>query len=165
MRRTILRNGDKRRLHFRQRAVRDRAVEAWAEGENEMQPDLEVVQIEQEQGDKVATALGKRKRLFRAVAEAIASIGEADVRVTKSQIAFRRRKGFAYVWRPDRYLTSDVPAVLSIALPDEVKSPRFKQVAHPAPRVAARSMPRRRCPLRLRPPGAQWTCCPRCWPP
>lgn len=73
--------------------------------------------------------------LFRAVAEAIASLGEAGVRVTKSQIAFRRRKGFAYVWRPDRYLTSDVPAVLSIALPDEVKSPRFKQVAHPAPRV------------------------------
>ncbi len=73
--------------------------------------------------------------LFRAVAEAIASLGEAGVRVTKSQIAFRRRKGFAYVWRPDRYLKSDVPAVLSIALPDEVKSPRFKQVAHPAPRV------------------------------
>ncbi|MGB7964086.1 MAG: DUF5655 domain-containing protein [Propionicimonas sp.] len=73
--------------------------------------------------------------LYRAVAEAIASIGAADVRVTKSQIAFRRRRAFAYVWRPDRYLKSDVPAVLSIALPHEVPSPRFKQVAHPAPRV------------------------------
>lgn len=73
--------------------------------------------------------------LYRAVADVIGSIGVATVRVTKSQIAFRRRKGFAYVWRPDRYLKSDVPAVLSIPLPGEVPSPRFKQVAHPAARL------------------------------
>ena len=70
--------------------------------------------------------------LYRAVERAIGDIGVADSRVTKSQIAFRRRTGFAYVWRPGRYVRSDVPAVLSIALRREVSSPRFKEVAHPA---------------------------------
>jgi hypothetical protein len=57
------------------------------------------------------------------------------VRVTTSQIAFRRRRGFAYVWRPGQYVASEVPAVLSIALPREVSSDRFKSVAHPSPHV------------------------------
>lgn len=70
-------------------------------------------------------------RLYRAVEDAIAGLGPAEVRVTKSQIAFRRRTGFAYVWRPGQYLRSDVPAVLSIGLRREVVSPRFKEVAHP----------------------------------
>ena len=73
--------------------------------------------------------------LYRAVAAAVADIGESEVRVTKSQIAFRHRKGFAYVWRPGQYLRSDVPAVLSVALPHRIDSPRFKQVAHPAPQA------------------------------
>lgn len=53
----------------------------------------------------------------------------------KSQVAFRRRRGFAYVWRPGQYVGSDVPAVLSIALPHEVSSGRFKSVVHPSPTV------------------------------
>jgi hypothetical protein len=64
----------------------------------------------------------------------VASIGEAAIRTTKSQIAFRRRRGFAYLWPPvigDR----GVEIVLSIALGRCDPSPRFKQVAHPAPRV------------------------------
>jgi hypothetical protein len=73
--------------------------------------------------------------LYTAVADAIASIGPAGVTVTRSQIAFRRRTGFAYVWRPGRYVASDVPVVLSFGLPRELRSPRFKEVAHPAPRV------------------------------
>lgn len=51
--------------------------------------------------------------------------------LTKSQIAFRRRRGFAYVWRPGQYVHHDVPAVLSIALPRRVSSSRFTSVAHP----------------------------------
>lgn len=73
--------------------------------------------------------------LYRAVRCAVDEIGDAAVRVTRSQIAFRRRRGFAYVWRPGQYVRSDVPAVLSIALPHAVDSPRFKSVVHPAPRV------------------------------
>ena len=73
--------------------------------------------------------------LFEAVAGVIASIGPADIRVTKSQVAFRRRRGFAYVWRPGQYVRSDVPAVLSIALPEQLVSERFKSVVHPSPEV------------------------------
>jgi hypothetical protein len=73
--------------------------------------------------------------LYRAVEDAVAAIGEAGVRVTKSQVAFRRRKGFAYVWRPGQYLKSQVPAVLSIALPHKVTSDRFKEVVHPSAKV------------------------------
>ncbi|MBO1031609.1 hypothetical protein IPV09_09710 [Tessaracoccus sp. SD287] len=74
-------------------------------------------------------------RLYRAVEQAVGAIGEVSITVTKSQIAFGRRKRFAYLWRPGQYLRSDVPAVLSIALPYEVASPRFKQVSHPSPTV------------------------------
>ena len=71
----------------------------------------------------------------RAVQRAVGEIGPATVRVTTSQVAFRRRKGFAFVWRPGQYVDSEVPAVLSVALPHEVRSDRFKQVVHPAPGV------------------------------
>ena len=73
--------------------------------------------------------------LFEAVAETIATIGSAAMKVSKSQIAFRRRTAFAFVWRPDRYVTTDVPAVLSFGAPQELHSPRFKQVVHVAPHV------------------------------
>jgi hypothetical protein len=73
--------------------------------------------------------------LFDAVAASVEALGECDMRVTKSQIAFLRRRGFAYVWRPDRYVNSTIPAVLSIALPQRLASTRFKQVVHPAPTV------------------------------
>lgn len=73
--------------------------------------------------------------VYRAVADAVAGLGGAEIRVGRSQVAFRRRRGFAYVWRPGRYVRSDVPAVLSIALPRGLPSPRFKEVAHPAARM------------------------------
>lgn len=73
--------------------------------------------------------------LFHTVKAAVEAVGAFDLRVTTSQIAFRRRRGFAYVWRPGQYVNSDVPAVLSIALPRRVSSDRFKSVAHPAPKV------------------------------
>lgn len=73
--------------------------------------------------------------LFRAVEDAVAEIGAVEARVTKSQIAFRRRKAFAFVWCPSQYVSSDVPAVLSIALPRLVSSERFKEVAHPSDKV------------------------------
>lgn len=73
--------------------------------------------------------------ILRAVEEAVLALGGAEERVTKSQVAFRRRKGFAYVWRPGQYVSSTVPAVLSIALPYEVASSRVKEVAHPSARV------------------------------
>lgn len=73
--------------------------------------------------------------ICRAVEAAVSTIGEASMTVTKSQVAFRHRRGFAYVWRPGQYVNSDVPAVLSIAFPHEVKSERIKQVVHPSANV------------------------------
>lgn len=73
--------------------------------------------------------------VYRAVAEVVRGLGESEERVSKSQVAFRRVRGFAYVWRPGQYLRSTVPAVLSIALPGPLESARIKQVVHPAPRV------------------------------
>lgn len=73
--------------------------------------------------------------ICRVVREGISAIGEVGMTVTKSQIAFRHRRGFAYLWRPGQYVNSDVPAVLSIALPRSVASDRFKEVVHPAPKV------------------------------
>ena len=60
--------------------------------------------------------------------------GAFETRATTSQVAFRgRRRGFAYVWWPGRYVRSDVPAVLSIALRSRIDSPRFKSVVSPYP--------------------------------
>lgn len=68
--------------------------------------------------------------LVRALAEAEDGV---SVRVTKSQIAFSRRVGFAWAWTPDRYLGgSTVPLVLSVALRRRDSSPRWKEVVQPA---------------------------------
>jgi hypothetical protein len=69
------------------------------------------------------------------VAEVLAGFGDVESRTSRSQVAFRHGRGFAYVWRPGQYVRSDVPAVLSIALPREVASERFKEVVHPSPHV------------------------------
>lgn len=59
-----------------------------------------------------------------------------EIRTTKSQVAFRRRRGFAYVWVPGRHLRNPrTPAVLSIAVDEPIDSPRFSETAHPAPTV------------------------------
>ena len=61
---------------------------------------------------------------------------DATVRVSKSQVAFRRRRGFAYLWRPGQYLRNPgAEVVLSIALARPIGSARFKQVIQPAPSV------------------------------
>ncbi|WP_332662636.1 DUF5655 domain-containing protein [Aeromicrobium sp.] len=73
--------------------------------------------------------------ICRRIEQVVATIGEVSVNVTKSQVAFRRRRGFAWVWRPGQYVNNPVPAVLSIALPREVKSDRFKSVVHPSAKV------------------------------
>jgi hypothetical protein len=63
-------------------------------------------------------------------------VPDAVVRVTRSQIAFRGRRGFAWLWRPRLYLGArGAEIVLSIALPREAASPRWKEVAHPAART------------------------------
>ena len=73
------------------------------------------------------------RHLYDAVAEAVSGIGSVTVRVSKSQVAFRRRSGFAFVWRPGMYLRKAAPLVLSVALRRRDDSPRWKEVVEPAP--------------------------------
>ncbi len=75
-----------------------------------------------------------------AVYERVRSIvergGPVEVRVGSSQVAFRRRRGFAYLWRPGQYLDRpDAEVVLSIALPRRLHSPRWKEVVQPSRRT------------------------------
>ena len=91
-------------------------------------------------GDRVA-ARGARHPLegtsvHRAIRARLRAIGPVDERASKSQIAFRRGRGFAYLWVPGMWLAKPAAgSVLSIALPRRIRSRRFKEVVHPSPRV------------------------------
>lgn len=72
--------------------------------------------------------------VYERVVEAVAPEGPIEVRVSKSQVALRRRRGFAYLWLPGQYLSRpDAEVVLSIALGRRVDSPRWKEVVEPKP--------------------------------
>lgn len=74
------------------------------------------------------------RRLFDAVLNAIETIGPAEIRVTKSQIAFRRSKNFAWVWIPGKYLRGKTaPLVLTLSLRKRDTSRRWKEIVEPSP--------------------------------
>lgn len=75
------------------------------------------------------------KSVYEKVRACLVDLGPFEIRTSKSQIAFRRKRGFAYLWLPGQYLTSpDADVVLSIALGRHDRSSRFKEVVHPAAR-------------------------------
>ncbi|SOC49542.1 hypothetical protein SAMN05660748_2270 [Blastococcus aggregatus] len=68
------------------------------------------------------------------VSELLQDVDDVRIRASVSQVAFSRRRGFAYLWCPGRYLhrpTAEV--VLSVVLGRRDTSPRWKEVVHPAP--------------------------------
>jgi hypothetical protein len=72
--------------------------------------------------------------VFARVRDILEASGPVAMRVSKSQIAFRRERGFAYLWLPGRYLARPgADVVLSIALGGRDPSPRWKQVVEPVP--------------------------------
>jgi len=72
--------------------------------------------------------------LFEAIRAEVEKIGPAEIRVSKSQIAFKRKRGFAWVWIPGQYLHGQAaPLVLSLALRRLDPSQRWKQVVEPYP--------------------------------
>ncbi len=74
------------------------------------------------------------QQIFEAVRQAVAACGPAELRVSKSQIAFRRRKAFAWVWRPSQYLRRPAaPLVLTLGFRYRDASPRWKEIVEPAP--------------------------------
>jgi len=82
------------------------------------------------------------RELFEGLRAAMDEVGDAEVRVMKSQVAFRRRKAFAFkgqktfawAWMPGKYLHGKVaPLVLTLALTRRDASPRWKEVVEPKP--------------------------------
>jgi hypothetical protein len=84
-------------------------------------------------GEEFFAPNDKAVSIFRALARSLVALEGVRVVVSKSQVAFRARRGFAYAWAPNRYVKSDVPVVVSIALREQLHSSRFKEVAHPSP--------------------------------
>lgn len=72
--------------------------------------------------------------IFDTLRAAIEVIGPAELRVTKSQVAFRRRTAFAWAWIPGKYLHGQTaPLVLTLALRRRDTSSRWKEIVEPAP--------------------------------
>ena len=72
--------------------------------------------------------------ILDALRQAVADIGSADEKASKSQIAFRRKRAFARAWAPGQYLGQGAaPLVLTLDLPRRDRSPRWKEVVEPRP--------------------------------
>ena len=73
------------------------------------------------------------RRLFDVLHRRIEAIGFSEINVTKSQIAFRRKKAFAWAWMPGKYLHGKTaPLVLSLSFQERDASPRWKEIVEPA---------------------------------
>lgn len=74
------------------------------------------------------------RSLFNAILTLVNRYGEVELKVTKSQVAFQRKRAFAWVWVPEKYLHGKVaPLVLSISLEPCDPSTRWKEIVEPAP--------------------------------
>lgn len=74
------------------------------------------------------------RQLYEAVARLIEELGPTESSVTKSQIAFRRARPFAWVWMPGKYLRGrqTAPLVLTLVFPQRDSSRRWKEIVEPA---------------------------------
>lgn len=72
--------------------------------------------------------------IFEALRKAIEDLGLAEIRVTKSQVAFCRKRAFARAWIPDQYLHGQhAPLVLTLGFRHRDASPRWKEIVEPKP--------------------------------
>ena len=73
---------------------------------------------------------------FRRVHALVTACGPCELRVAKTQVGWARRRGFAYLWRPGRWLRHpSAEVVLTIDLPRRDSSARFKEVVEPRPKL------------------------------
>jgi len=69
---------------------------------------------------------------FDRVADLLAGFTDSTVTVSRSQVAFRRRRAFAWLWLPGRWVARpSTDVVLSVSLGRHDRSPRFSEVVHP----------------------------------
>jgi hypothetical protein len=73
-------------------------------------------------------------RLRDVTLRAVRRAGRSTIRSSRSQIAFSRRRTFAWIWAPRQYLGARAaPLALSIALSRRIRSSRWKEVVEPRP--------------------------------
>lgn len=74
------------------------------------------------------------RMLFNFLIPHIEATGESEMVVSKTQISFRRKRVFAWVWIPEKHLGRRMaPLVLSVSLPARDPSPRWKEIVEPYP--------------------------------
>ena len=82
--------------------------------------------------DEFFAGQDESRKIFEAMRHAIDAIGPAELRVSKSQVSFRRSKPFAWVWMPGKYLRrKTAPLVLTFSFRQREPSPRWKQIVEP----------------------------------
>ncbi|MBI4920247.1 MAG: hypothetical protein HY834_00725 [Devosia nanyangense] len=74
------------------------------------------------------------RKIYPAIARAVAALEGVTVKVQKSQIGFSRAHPFAAVWVPEMQLRRPAaPLVLSVFLRHRDPSPRWTEIVEPAP--------------------------------
>jgi RimJ/RimL family protein N-acetyltransferase len=73
-------------------------------------------------------------QLFSILREVILQFGEVKIRLGKSQVAFWRKRAFAWTWKPGQYLRgAHAPLVLTLGLRRRRPSSRWKKIVEPKP--------------------------------
>lgn len=88
-----------------------------------------------EKVDKFFTDKPVQRHLFNLIKEYIVSLGQVDIKITKSQIAFVNKRQFTWVWLPmpwDKRRPKN-SIVLSFSLDKKIVNPQIVQVVEPYP--------------------------------
>lgn len=73
-------------------------------------------------------------QFYSVIRQYVQALGATTTRISKSQVAFRRRVYFALVWMPGKVLRGRTPPlVLTILFRERDPSPRWKQVVEAYP--------------------------------
>jgi hypothetical protein len=77
----------------------------------------------------------QRLRLFRAVREHIERLGPVVIRETDSEVSFRARRAFAWVWLPQRWTHNrpEESVTLTFSLDHHASDPRIVEAVEPHP--------------------------------
>jgi hypothetical protein len=87
-----------------------------------------VVQVESGRVEDLLAEGTLGHQVYEVLAGLVDGLGPTTVRTGRSQVAFRRRTGFCWVWLPGRYLAHPAAeVVVSLALPRHDDSPRWKE--------------------------------------
>jgi hypothetical protein len=82
--------------------------------------------------DEYFNGKDESRQLFESLRSLIETVGTVEIRVTKSQVAFRRGRTFAWAWMPAQYVRGrTAPLVLTISLHHRDESSRWKEIVEP----------------------------------